>query len=353
MESSKDRALTLFQEALGLFQRCLELQEFQFAEAEQQSARFKDSDTVAENEMAMMSGSVSDASEDESWASVMEPVTRNTLVDTLIAQLETLTTMCNLAGSQRNSELAWIEDYSRELIQGKIAFYVEGTQRHQEVALTKANLICAYSDYQFRSGFLDLSTYERDVATAFVEIPNLSQNPQMLCDMADAELALNASVTISLQATSQAPCYDRTQLNTYRWTHLTKALDHLTAASKLRHTQNLPKIHLHRGDCELLRYRLGEGSVPYDVARKSASTLIGNAEVYYRGAARLARNEGAVDEEREALVKEAVAASILGNVVKLSELVGKDKKLVSEVVEDMRDEGLLSPDSVSVLSKIP
>ena len=91
------------------------------------------------------------------------------------------------------------------------------------------------------------------------------------------------------------------------WTHITTALDSLTAASKLRDAQNLSRIHLRRGDCELLRLSLGEQPLKYELAIKSATILLQNAGLYYRMAGRQAGSDGAgaKEEGQEAYVKGA------------------------------------------------
>ena len=74
-----------------------------------------------------------------------------------------------------------------------------------------------------------------------------------------------------------------------------------------------------------------------------------NAEVYYRGAAKLAQSAGAAEEEREGFVKEAVMAKLSGNPGKLSSLVEKDKELTLDIVRDMQDDYLLSSDDLAKL----
>lgn len=121
-----------------------------------------------------------------------------------------------------------------------------------------------------------------------------------------------------------------------------EALDSLTAAGKLPNAKNLPRIHLRRGDCELLRRRLGGAPLNYDLALKSASTLLKNAEIYYRGAARLARVETAADEEVEASIKETVVLAIsTGYHNSLRERKDLYDSAVQEVIEEMNEEGLL------------
>lgn len=343
----------MFQEALELFQRCLQVQELRFTQAEEQAGQV--AETAGENQgedVNVSPDSTSDGSIDGEWATIVEPITRDTLLDTVVAQLETLTAICSLMGSQATTGLNWIEEYYRATIQEKFSAYNLPTDatRNEEIALKTANFACALADAGFRSGHLNLTTYERELSAAFSQAPSLTSNPQALCDQADAELAFNTSIQVLLPTLLDAESqHSPNQLNGLRWTHITRALNALTAASKLPHAQNLARIHLRRGDCELFRHRLSEtsaGGQAYDTALKSAKTLIKNAETYYRGAGTLARHEGAVDEERDAAVKEAVMWALMGQGGdRLAGLWQKDAEGVREVVREMLDEGLLSEQS--------
>lgn len=349
IQTNRDEALHLFQEALEIFQRCLGIQEFQLTE----QVTVADENSIEEDgeNLDMVSSSTSETSENGRWATIVEPVTKDILVDTALAQLETLAAVCNLVGSEgRNrNHLAWIEEYYRNILRDKIALYVDGTDRHQEAARIRAKFLCALLDASFRSGELEVSTYERELAAAYDQASDISNDPHCLCDRADSEITFITSVQAFLHANLLAQSEDLYQINTISWKHLTMALNDLAAASKLPEVHNLPRIHLRRGDCELLRYRLGEEPASYDVAIKSAATLIKNAEVYYRGSARLARNEGAADEEREASVKEVVAAGIASKSGKVSGFANSQMGDVTEVIEDMRDEGLLSNESMAFI----
>lgn len=339
----------MFQEALELFQRCLQVQELRLTQAEEQASQA--AATAGENEgedVSMSPGSTSDGSADREWATIVEPVTNDTLLDTVIAQLETLTAICSLMGSQATTGLNWIEEYYRATIREKFSVYSLPTDatRNEEIALKTANFVCALSDAGFRSGHIDLATYERELSAAFNQVPSLTSSPQALCDQADAELGFNASIQALLPTLDADSQHSLAQLNGLRWTHITRALDALTAASKLPNAQNLPRIHLRRGDCELCRHRLSEETVAgpaYETALKSAKTLVKNAETYYRGAGALARHEGAANEEREAAVKEAVMWVLMGQGGdRLAGLWRKDAEGVREAVREMLDEGLLS-----------
>lgn len=278
-----------------------------------------------------------------------EPVTKDALLDTTIAQLDTLTAICSLGSS--HTGLAGVEEYYRTTLIDKLLIYVDGSSRRHEAALAQAKLTCALSDAAFRGGLLDLPTYENELNAAFTtQDLDISNDPKSLCDKADAEVAFTASVQAAVQ---QAQSTELARISIICWKHITKALDGFTAASKLPSAQNLPYIHIRRGDCELRRLHLGDAPLKYDLAVKSAPTLLKNAEVYFRGAANLAKKDAGNEEElNEAEVKQSVVAGLTGDTEKLSLLVRTRRDIVESIVEEMRDDGLLGENSVKLIGNM-
>lgn len=345
----QSQVVHLLQEALELFQRCLSLQEFQLTplgEQNDNSATYQDS--TSDGTLPKETFAESSPVEDEEWAFVDEPVTKDALVDTILAQLETLTTICSLGNFKGGDNLGWIEEYYGNMLKDKIELLTTDSDRAQEADLIEAKFVAAFADLSFHHGQLDVLEYERELAAAFSPALDLSKSARGLCDRADAEIIFQASIGAP-EATAQVLATDMARLNAIRWKHLTKALEDLTAASKLPDAENLPRIHLRRGDCELLRYRLGNGPNPYEPAIKSSRTLMMNAEVYYRGASGLARNTGAEAEMREASTKEAIVASLSGNKEKFQLLSKTQHQAVLEVVEDMKEETLLTDEDIANL----
>ena len=348
----RSEALRLFQEALELFQRCLNVQEYKFTQAQENAAQEAAFPSDADDtDVAPPSGNESNVSEEEVWAAVEEPITTDTLLDTTVAQLDTLTEICSLGSSHTRNDLAWIEEYYRTELQGKIDSYNNKTYRKHEVALSKANFISSISDAAFRGGKLDRLTYERELNAAFSHHDlDFNKDPQGLCDKADAYLSFNTSVQNAMQ---QAQENEFVQIGSMCWRHITKALDSLTVASKLPNAQNLPRIHLQRGDCELLRLDLGEAPLHYDLAITSAATLLKNAEVYFRGAVALAKSNGdAVDEQKEAEVKEAIVMALADDPQRLSLLIKLQRDAAAAIVEKIKDEGLLGDKAMQKLGTL-
>jgi len=284
----------------------------------------------------------------EQWAAIVEPVTKNTLVDTAVAQLETLTTLCNLLTfNPEEGGIGWVEEYSSGLIQTRLPLYVDGSDRLYEAALARSKLICAMNEVLYRGGHSDVDTYQQEVGKAFGPDLDLSADPEGLCAKADALISFNSAL-------SDVPPPDPESFNaalSVRWQSLSAALDALTAASKIPDADNLPKIHLARGDVEMHRWRLGMSPWNYEMAQQNGTTLLRNAQTYYRGAAALARRDGASEEERDGSCKEAIAAAVEGPRAKLDQLKTTGLNEVVAVAQDMVEDGMVDgTDMASLIS---
>lgn len=289
------------------------------------------------------------APQEEQWVSILEPITSDTLLDTMIAQMETMTSMCGLMILQDPSGLLWLEEYSNPLLQ-RMSNFTKGSDKLPAITVSKANFLCAYADASFRVGKADLPTYQRELTNAFHNDQDLSNLPQGLCDRADAFITFVLSTHSAMTSTSLSD-RDIAELSDLHWRYLTQALTDLTTASKLPDVFNLPKINIRRGDSELMRYRLGEAPTSYRHASQNASLLLKNAETYYRGAAKLAQVEKSQMEEVEAMVKEAVVISLNRAEKKATEFLLRDRARVQSVIEEMVDEGLLNSRHLAVLEQ--
>lgn len=343
-EQRIQEALQDLREALELFQRCLILQELRYTEAQEQIRLMESGEIGGEQQMQESeqqeppSAAESEKEqEQEQWASIIEPVTKNTLVDTAVAQLQALTTLCNLLTyNPDGKDAAWVEEYSFDLLKTKIAAYVEGSDRHYEVALARAEFMAAYSELSYRSGRIDVETYQRELSAVFGPDLDMSNEPEGLCSKAEALVSFNSAL-------ADFPPSGPEEIGkslVLRWEGLSSALDSLTAASKLPDADNLPKIHLARGDAEMYRWQLGCSPWQYKIAQDNAATLLRNAQTYYRGAAALARRDGAAEEARDGVCKEALAAALSGDKTKLDQLRSTASKDVLVVAEEMVGDGL-------------
>ncbi|PGH17126.1 hypothetical protein AJ79_01264 [Helicocarpus griseus UAMH5409] len=350
-EQQTHEASKYLQEALGLFQRCLGVQEIRFTEGQAQDQDQDQGEGMAESggmgEAGADQSMEGEAAQAEQWATVIEPVTKDTLVDTAVAQLETLATLCGLLTFDPGSTLAWIEEYSADLLREKIAAYVEGTDRQNEVALARAKFISTLAEVSFRSGRIDFDTYKNELSGAFGDVKDLSGNPGALCSQADALISFNSAMADSGDQPENQETFNR--LLALRWQALSSALDSLTAATKLPQAENLPKIHLARGDVEMYRWRLGGPPWNHKMSHENAPTLLRNAQTYYRGAAALARRDGSAEQDREGTAKEAFAFALAGDMQRMERLVSSSKKELLQVAEDMIEDGLVAAEDMDGL----
>ncbi|EEA21393.1 hypothetical protein EYB25_007341 [Talaromyces marneffei] len=348
-EGRIQEAMKYLNEALELFQRCLVVQELRYTESQEQIKMLEANETPqtsAEEPAAEEMDTESEAPPQEEWAAVVEPVTKDTLVDTAVAQLETLATLCGLLALDGGNGLAWVEEYSYDLLRTRIAAYVEGTDREQEVALARAIFVAALTEVLYRSGRADVETYQRELSGAFSPELDLSENPEGLCSKAEALTSFNSAIADNPPAGNM----EEVQKSLVsRWQALTAALEALTTASKLASADNVPKIHIARGDAEMSRWRLGRPPWSYPVAGENAPTLLKNAQTYYRGAAALARRDGDSEQEKEGSCKEALAAALAGDKTKLDQLRSVDSEKVMGIAQEMIEDGLVGLDDAESL----
>lgn len=165
---------------------------------------------------------------------------------------------------------------------------------------------------------------------------DLKENPEGLVHKAEAFIAYDSSLRLY-----PYPEESTKEVLQSRWQALTTALNALTAASKIPSADNLPKIHLARGDTELLRFQLGQPPANFDAAAKNGGVLVKNAEKFYRGAKALAGSQGTAKEGEEASVKEALAVGMGGDATQLKEAI-KILTSTKDVLENAIDEGLVT-----------
>ncbi|KAL8872137.1 MAG: hypothetical protein Q9174_002183, partial [Haloplaca sp. 1 TL-2023] len=347
-----DDPLQLLKEALGCFQSCAKVQQCKLMqqgeghEADAQHNMEVDHEQVtdaAESPVLLSKAPIATSSSQDGWATIEEPITKSALMDTLLAQLETLTSMCGVLSARAAGDLEWIVAYRHEELTFNLLEGAMATERDEEYSLADARYECALADANFSQDTIDIFEYERVLAKAQKSSQDgRSKDPQLFCDLADGELVFNATVErFSERVIGSISGDGLIKTSIMLWKHLTKALELLTSASKLPNATNLPRIHLRRGDCEMLRRRLGFHPWNCSVASKSASTLLKNADIYYRGAARLAQAESATDEVNEASVKEAIVTALAGDPSKLRMRAETEIQSVQDIIGDSVEEGLL------------
>lgn len=367
----------MYQDAFEIFGKCLKIQEEMLAKASLENVDFSLAEAASHDEDTEMADAHSQpASPEEKWVAIVEGVSEETILDTIIELIGTMTNICALICNQDMDEakfidesyhinLEWIDEYFKKTIHTKLHNYIkpDNTSREDEIMLAVANYTCAYAEASFRTGRTSILNYDKEVTLAFSPERLSSISPgsrllnssEALCDKANAEIsfALSIQSQLSILLAPDSLCSLKL-LNNLRWTHLTIALEAATEASKQeKHEPGiLPRIHLLRGDCEVLRYRLRESPCNYVLAIKSSEKLLKNADKYYRGAAAFAQKENAVEEHNEAAVKSAVVWALLGYRERLGKLAAKNLDMLRDKVEEMGDEELLSNEDLEVIRRL-
>ncbi|KAJ9658032.1 hypothetical protein H2201_007927 [Coniosporium apollinis] len=405
---SRNDAARLLQEAVELFSACLARQEMEYSE--QQAAAAEAVNTVADTnarddtDTMDVAETSSDSPATEQWATVVEPVTPGTLLETALAQLSALSTLVSLTTSSSVSALDFIHELASPLLATKIPSYLslittdpsartkeefssasarlisvtepspqpvaEGAEEpppHVTAALTISAYTAVVADAEYRAGLTNADDYAARLTNAYE--PLLSEDRYqaapskpfiaVLGAYADA-LSDLASSLAGLGRAKRQPNQNPSQHASLRWQALSRAQELLTATSK-QETSNAEKarIYLARGDIELGRFQLA--NLPDAAASlvKSREVLLKNAGVYYRGAAGLARQTSDEEAVTEATVKEAVAqmqaAQLQTETVAQRSALWESllsrvrKQQVLDIIRDMLEEGLVAEELVKQL----
>lgn len=370
-------SLRMYQDAFEIFEKCLKTQEEILARASLEDADPSLVEAASHDEDAEMADAhIQPASPEEKWVAIVEGLSEEIILDTIIGLIGTMTNICALISNQDMDEVKSIEEnyhtnlerideYFKKTIHTKLHKYSKpnNTSREDEIMLAVANYTCAYAEASFRTGRTSILNYDKEVKLAFSPErlsststgSRIFNSPEALCDKANAEISFALSIQSKLPNLLAAGSLCSFELlNNLRWTHLTTALEAATEASKQdKHEPGiLPRIHLLRGDCEVLRYRLREAPCNYVLAVRSREKLLKNADKYYRGAAAFAQNENAAEEHNEAVVKSAVVWALLGYGERLDKLAAKNLDMLRDEVEEMEDEELLSKEDSEVIRRL-
>jgi hypothetical protein len=167
LQASEDTtSCTLLEEATELFNRCFAIQQAEFAKFEEQIAP-ADTDTssaqpeeINQTQVQQSSSSTTSQSQgdkEEQWVSVREPVTRNDVLDTIVALVDTLSILCSrssrLGGSQAQKFLHTVEQIGTPTLLEQLSSLATLTERDLDGAIARAGLVSAVSEAKYRLGF--------------------------------------------------------------------------------------------------------------------------------------------------------------------------------------------------------
>ncbi|KAF1941266.1 hypothetical protein EJ02DRAFT_455334 [Clathrospora elynae] len=400
--AGKHGARPLLEEAVEIFTKCLESQQQEYAQMQAGIAQAQASGEYQEawegerqqpaepqdEDMETTSGS-SEAPGD--WATVEEPLTPESILETCTAQLDALTTLLGLYDPA--TDLASIEKKAQdgldtattkvpaliELVDkspttkpadepktgptlsiGSMPTEEEATTPRDDAILAAANFQASIAEVQYRSGRATPIAYTEAVERIFSNLvkaagqatsPDLaSMNVQSA--YADALMDLASAIANGSEYTIGAPTF--AQDIDIQWTALTQAQNILTQLSSAPHSSifsasRLADVFIARGDTDLFRFRLSLLGHEKPAWVKNRPVLVANAGVFYRGARSYAEKAG-VAAVRSTADAKAIVAEILkdmanGSLVAKESWKGKSVD-VAKVLEQMAEEGIVGREHV-------
>lgn len=404
----KAQAVSLLQEAVELFAACLTRQEMEYTQMQEIQGAADENPPSNETDQTPPSTKRAESGEGEQWAVVLESITPDTLIETAIAQLGSLSSLATVAAPTNSSLLANLSEIATPIVTQKLPSYIAllptsipedalgnkttpflvvsntsstfhpdaptiptnpQAEAKTEAELAVAVFKCALSSAEYKSNLTTTETHTSHITEAFSPLletttPSKEKLPstiQILSAYADTLLDLADAIKEtdpSLSKPDSAPT---------RWTSLSRAQDLLTKVSSLLSSRvtssstdiELPsraQIYLQRGDIELLRSGLARLPSATVSISTSLPTLLKNAGVYYRGARGLAGQDGNGELRDEAEVKAGVvkiAEGIWGGGIPVGGInegfEGLDGDVVREIVEGMVEEGLIDEGITKVI----
>ncbi|KAE9990238.1 hypothetical protein EG327_001665 [Venturia inaequalis] len=327
---SKGRAVALLQEAVEMFAACLARQEVEYSQIQEMQNAADESPSWNGKEQAPSSTKNNESKEGEQWAVVLESITPDTLIETALAQLGSLSSLATVAAPTSSTLLANLSEIATPIVTQKLPSYIAllptsipkdalgntstpflavstssstfhpDTPAHatnpQSEAKTEADLAvaifkCALSSAEHKSNLTSTETHTSRINEAFsalLETANNNETPihsSIQIHSANADILVDLADTLAEKEASHSDPDPATAQT--RWTCLTQAQDLLTKVTTLLSslgttTPDLPsraQIYLQRGDIELLRSNLAH--LPSATSSISASlpTLLKNAGV--------------------------------------------------------------------------
>lgn len=287
-KSSDEDPLALLRNSLSSLEKCFQIQETQFNQMQQgHEERNDDEDDIVEDPTSD-GVQTSETTEEEMWAAIVEPTTAGTLLDTSLAQLDVLKLLCSFQSVAFPNDMELIENIYASVVKDRVDGWSQKAESTREAVLENIAFLCAFATARFRLGNTAVSSFADEFNSSIVRseiLAGLDKDAEASCMIADSQIDFNTTLEDRLLNTKCPIPNDESELLArIRWKSITAALDRYSTASKIPGVQNLIQIHISRGDCELLRSRLGEEPLNYGVSSKSEATLLGNAHVYYNAA---------------------------------------------------------------------
>jgi hypothetical protein len=401
-ETAKVPARALLEEAVAFLTRCLQSQEQEY---EQMQTEIAEAQASGEYRAAWEGGVSLDNSQAEEgeeaaspsteapgdWATVEEPLTPESILETCTAKLSALTTLLGLydPSDVPNIDKTAHDGFDMATVKiGSLISFIEmsaspkpvvepaagptlsiGASATEEATTTPVedaflatwNFQASVYEVAYRRGNNTSTEYAKAVDKLFsdAEIADGSElaTANTRSSYADALIDLASALADGSQYTTSSPTFS-TDVE-IQWTALTQAQTLLTQLAAAPYTSilsasRLADVYLARGDVDLFRFRISlfEGAKPLWI--KSGKTIVANAGVFYRGARTYAEKAGAAGVRTTADAK-AVVAEILKEVSSGSQVTKESWKGrtadVAKVVEQMAEEGIIGSENVEGVLK--
>jgi hypothetical protein len=327
----------------------------------------------------------------EEWATVKEPVTPDTLVETALALLGSLSSLATIAAPTASSFLANITEIAQPVVTQKLPSYIallptsvaaeevkaspfllvsassstfHATQStapvnpqanaKAEADLAVAVFTIAIAGAEYESRLSEPMQYLQRIIEAFKPMAYIANasNPYAESShvpaysaMADAYMEF-AETVVRLDPTEQNIGHAFQALGTAQ-ARLTEATNRLSNDPHLANYPGTPSkasLYLTRGNVELLRRRLSQHPSAAKGMFATALTLLKNAGVYYRGAVALAKQSGEVEVEKTATFRNLVVKGWEEGGVKEDAVAVRamfTAEDVGRLVEEMIEDGLI------------
>ncbi len=408
--NGKFEARPLLDEAVEIFTKCLESQQYEYTQmqnaiAEAQASTKKQEGwniegvQVTDNQVDMGMETESNTSDAPGeWATIEEPLTPESILETCTAQLNALTTLLGLYTP--TTDLSSIEKKAQdgmETANVKIPALIElveqappkptisepqagptlsigstttaeepETSPKDDTVLAVANFKASIAELKYRSGSSTFAHYAQTVEEVFsaliqsVSTPDPSTLAAVNAQSAYADALID--LASALADNIEYPFSSSTLASDIevQWQALTQAQTILTKLSSAPHTSilsaaRLASIFLARGDTDLFRFRIAVFENAKPAWKKSTVVLIANAGVFYRGARSYAEKAGSSELQHMADTK-AVVAEILKEVASGSTMVNEAWKTravdMAKVLEQMVEEGVVGRENVEGVLKV-
>lgn len=407
-DTARTPARTLLEEAVDIFTRCLASQQHEYEQMQVEIAKATASQELYDSAEPIESTNVNTANEQDSmetsstssdgpgeWATVVEPVTPEAMLETCTAQLGALSILLGLYNPSDSPSIEAKAQGGLDTVNTKIPTLINLIQKSpssnapdesapgptlsigsstseeahtspkDDALLAAANLQASIAEVRFRSRQSGAVQYASQVEQLFAPLIKSPPQTNILDHSLVNSLSAYADALIEVaSAISDSPQYSSTASNPgddldAQWAALTQAQAILTKLSTGSYASalspsRLADIFSARGDVDLFRFRISlfESAKPAWV--KSKSVLVSNAGIFYRGARSYAEKAGAPQVHKTSDVK-AVVAEILkeaasGSGVSKEHWKGKGQDVV-RVLEQMVEEGIIGKENAEGVLK--